>query len=93
MTVLPKNKLVWGGDWNHAMMGKEYSGSQEGRAHITKAVASLGLKIPTEQLPHRILGLLSIDHIAVGESVEVVSAERIDATGLSDHDAYVIEIA
>jgi hypothetical protein len=93
MTVLPKNKLVWGGDWNHAIMGKEFSGSHEGRAHITKAAALLGLKIPTEHLPHRILGLLSIDHIAVGASVNVVSAERIDATGLSDHDAYVIEIA
>ena len=58
------------------------------------ALASLRLIVPTADLPHRIDGLMSIDHIAVSESVEVIGKERHVATGgancLSDHDAYVV---
>jgi len=96
LKALPKRGLIWGGDWNHALAGKEYSGSQEGRTYILEAVAELNLKVQTAALPHRLPDLLSIDHIAVGRSMNVFSAERIVATDegkrLSDHDAYVLEI-
>ncbi len=57
--------LVWGGDWNHAMTGREYAGSIGGRRAILGAVEQLGLEVPTAGLPHAIDGLLTIDHIAV----------------------------
>lgn len=88
--------LVWGGDWNHALSGREYSGSAAGRAHIVTALDELGLMVPTSDLPHRIDGLLSIDHIAVHKNLGVAAADRIaavdGATHLSDHDAYVVEL-
>jgi hypothetical protein len=94
LSRLPLERLVWGGDWNHALQGREYSGSIEGRRSITAAVEKIGLSVPTAQLPHAIDGLLSIDHIAVPMESRVVSAERYvaahDGRRLSDHDAYVV---
>lgn len=88
---------VWGGDWNHALSGREWAGSMAGRHSILETVARLSLRVSTASSPHRIAGLLSIDHIAVPESWNVRSTERHRATSgnarLSDHDAYVIEVS
>lgn len=93
LRTLPQGQLVWGGDWNHALAGREWSGSAGGRTHVLAALAELRLQVPTAPLPHRVDGLSSIDHIAVGSGETVVSAERLDASGLSDHDAYVVELS
>lgn len=86
---------VWGGDWNHAITGREYAGSIAGRSGILAGVEHLGLAIATAAEPHCIDGLLSIDHIAVPASWTVKSVERhvaaADGKRLSDHDAYVVE--
>lgn len=87
---------VWGGDWNHAMSGREWSGSQHGRLSIQEALDGLGLQVPTASAPHQIDGLLSIDHIAVPAAWKVLVDEHHPATfcgaRISDHDAYVIEV-
>jgi hypothetical protein len=89
--------LVWGGDWNHALSGREYTGSQAGRASILDAVDALHLQVPTRELDHRLDGLLSIDHIALPGSWKVEDAYRVVASAagqrLSDHDAYVVTVA
>ncbi len=94
--VLPAGNTVWGGDWNHALMGREYAGSLAGRQAILDAVAALGLKVVTGDLPHRLAGLHTIDHVAVPASSTVTQAERLPMAdgrrSLSDHDAYVVEI-
>jgi hypothetical protein len=93
--ALPDGSVVWGGDWNHALSGREYAGSIGGRRHLVEAVQLLGLRVPTTELAHAIHGLLSIDHIAVPAAAAVTSATRISASvegrRLSDHDAYVVE--
>lgn len=95
--VLPRTGLVWGGDWNHALHGREYAGSTGGRTALLKAVAELGLMVPTRDLPHRLEGLLTIDHIAVGQAESVRGVDRhvpfVDGRHLSDHDAYVLATA
>lgn len=90
------DRVVWGGDWNHALTGREHAGSAGGRAAIAGALDELGLVVPTAGLPHRNDGLLSIDHVAVpkdsvGPATRIV-AEK-DGKRLSDHDAYVVEMA
>jgi hypothetical protein len=89
-------RLVWGGDWNHAVHGREFAGSIVGRKRILGAADALGLVIPTEHLPHCIDGVLSIDHIALPSTWRVTSAERVVAQAgerrLSDHDAYVVQV-
>jgi hypothetical protein len=79
------------------MSGTERAGSVAGRVAIRELVADAGLTVPTADLPHRIDGALSIDHIAVPKTWSVVSAMRLDAATdggrLSDHDAYVVEVA
>jgi hypothetical protein len=74
------------------MTGREYAGGKAGRGHIEGLLRSLGLRVPTTHLAHRIPTLLSIDHIAVPTDSVVGSATRVDATGLSDHDAYVVTL-
>jgi endonuclease/exonuclease/phosphatase family metal-dependent hydrolase len=89
------DRLVWGGDWNHALTGKEYAGSQGGRLVVLEALETLGLEPATTDLPHAIDGLLSIDHVALPAGLDGV-ATRIsvehEGKRLSDHDAYVVEL-
>ena len=77
------------------MTGREYAGSQGGRRAILGAVDELGLEVPTADLPHRIDGLLTIDHIAVPTG-RLAAALHITAEPagrrLSDHDAYLCDL-
>ena len=91
LSKLPKKDLVWGGDWNHSLIGKEHAGSIGGRNHLLDAISKLELNVPTSGLSHRGNYCQAIDHIGVPLSWTVESAKRIDARGLSDHDAYVVE--
>ncbi len=94
LTNLPTHDLVWGGDWNHALSGREYAGSAGGRHAVLAAMEELGLEAPTAELPHAIEGLLSIDHVAVPAGT-AATARRVvaehDGRRLSDHDAYVVD--
>lgn len=87
---------VWGGDWNHALLGQEFAGSVGGRRAVQATVDDLGLQVPTAELPHHLSELRSIDHVAVPGSWQILSAERVSAERdhrrLSDHDAYVVEL-
>ena len=86
---------VWGGDWNHALSGREWAGSVAGRDYLLAAVERLDLQVPTASLPHQLEDLLSIDHIAVPKSWTILATQRHRAfTGqvrISDHDAYVVD--
>lgn len=96
LRTVPRTRLVWGGDWNHSMSGREYAGSNAGRATIIEALDELLLQVPTADLAHRTAGILTIDHVAVPATSLVIGASRIVAAGppqLSDHDAYVVEFA
>jgi hypothetical protein len=97
-SVLPVDRTVWGGDWNHAVEGPEHAGSRAGREAILDAATRLGLTILTTGLAHRLDGHGTIDHLAVPSRARVVHrAERVsmeeDGRHLSDHDAYVVEVA
>lgn len=87
--------VIWGGDWNHALAGREWVGSIAGRQSLLASLERLGLQVPTASSPHRIGGLLSIDHIAIPTPWTVTATQRHRATDggtrISDHDAYVVE--
>lgn len=86
---------IWGGDWNHALHGREYAGSKAGREHLLTTLAELDLHVATAHAPHQIEGLRSIDHIAIPAawSTRVEHHSALLAEGrLSDHDAYVVEV-
>lgn len=85
---------MWGGDWNHALIGPESAGSRAGRAAIAGLAGRLGLRVPTSGLPHRLGGAQrTIDHIAVSAALPVRLAHRVPAPRLSDHDAYVVAVS
>ncbi len=97
LKTLPRKKLVWGGDWNHALTGYEVAGNKQGRKILLDAIEQMDLAVPTKDLPARINGFkgkpyYSIDHIAIPRSWPTPSARHITAKGLSDHDAYVVEV-
>ena len=89
---LPKSKLVWGGDWNHSLIGSEVAGSFDGRKHLLDALEVLGLQVPTTDLLHRNGSSKTIDHIAIQNNWIATEAKQIKAEGLSDHDAYVVDV-
>ena len=66
-----------------------------GRRAVLTALESLGLEATTTELPHRIDGLFTIDHLAVPAGLHA-QASRIDVSHagkrLSDHDMYVVEV-
>ena len=86
---------IWGGDWNHALSGREWAGSAAGRRSLLASIERLGLQVPTAASPHQIADLLSIDHIAVPSAWAVGGTQRYPAfvgdTRISDHDAYVVD--
>lgn len=92
LSGLSPTDLVWGGDWNQALDGPESTGSRGGRRHLLAAIDKLGLQVPTADLPHRLDGHLSIDHIGVPRDRRVIGVEHRTAVGLSDHDCYVVEV-
>ena len=96
-TATAGGSVVWGGDWNDALVGRDGAGTATGRESINSALDGLGLQVPTRGLPHRLASSGSIDHLAVPRADTVLSAHRIsavvDGVTLSDHDAYVVELA
>jgi hypothetical protein len=88
---------VWGGDWNHALSGREWAGSVAGRQSLLSAIERLALSVPTALSPHQIDDLLSIDHIAVPSSWQVTETRRyrafVEQNRISDHDAYTAEVS
>ncbi|HEU5038887.1 MAG TPA: endonuclease/exonuclease/phosphatase family protein [Nocardioides sp.] len=91
---VPSDRLIWGGDWNHALCGREHAGSIAGRSAILAALEKLDLVVPTADLPHHIPGLLSIDHIAVPRGTRAQAravGAMLDGRRLSDHEAYVLD--
>jgi len=93
---LPCQALIWGGDWNNSLDGRNLSGSKGAADCIMKAVKHLGLQVPTRELPHRLAELRSIDHIAVARGLQVAARRHVIAAAggerLSDHDLYWVEI-
>jgi hypothetical protein len=93
LPALRDRNLVWGGDWNQSLEGKDYAGSTGGLSHLLAAIDQLGLHVPTAALPHRIPGVCSVDHIAVPRAFQSYNACRVAAeVALSDHDLYTVEI-
>lgn len=91
LSNLPVSNLVWGGDWNDSLIGKEHAGSIGRRNHVLQTITQLELNVRTTGLSHRGDYCQAIDHIGVPLSWSVESARRVDAQELSDHDAYVVE--
>ena len=88
----PAGRLVWGGDWNQALLGRDYAGSNDGRRHLLTSIDRFKLQVPTAGLGHRKPGHASIDHIAIPHEDLATRVERIPAAAaLSDHDAYIVE--
>ena len=89
---LPPSNLVWGGDWNHSLVGSEGAGSNDGRKNLLDALEVLGLKVPTTDLLHQNGISKTIDHIAIPKAWNATGAKQVTAKGLSDHDAYVVDV-
>lgn len=83
---------VWGGDWNQELEGPVVAGCAAGRTGVEELLARWSLDVPTRALLHQ-RGGASIDHVAVRTPPMTVRSEtRVRAGGLSDHDAYVVEV-
>jgi hypothetical protein len=89
--------VVWGGDFNQALTGRETAGSLAGRRLLLEAFEALGLKAVTADADHRIAGIYAIDHVAVPTAwgpPHCRKAWPMSSTGkpLSDHALYVVDV-
>ena len=67
--------------------------SRDGRNAVNDALVGLGLRAETRDLPSRLTGLRTIDHIAVPESWSVTEVCHVPVSArLSDHDVYWAEV-
>lgn len=88
--------VVWGGDFNQALSGRDYVGSDAGRAALSKAFKHLGLRAVTVEAGGQIPPHLSIDHVAIPKGWEAgdvdVQRPQPDGRCLSDHPSYVVSV-
>jgi hypothetical protein len=92
----PDALVVWAGDFNQALAGPNYGGSNANRALLAETLDELGFEAWNATAPHAIDGLYSIDLICgrVGQPREVVRIPPVvDGRVLSDHAGYVVELA
>ena len=88
-----QERLVWGGDWNHALEGPLDGSTRRGRDRIDELLTSLGLHAPTRHEPRGVYAINSIDHVAVPDPSATAQHIVAQAGGrrLSDHDLYVVQ--
>jgi hypothetical protein len=88
--------IVWGGDFNQALSGRERAGSDLGRAALLNAFTRLGLRAVTLDASGQDAQHRSIDHIAIpsGWGSRAVKVQRPQAEHrlLSDHPSYVVGV-
>lgn len=89
--------VIWGGDFNQALSGRDYVGTSSGRERLREAFESLDLQAPTDGLPAHIDIHPAIDHIAIPKDwivkVPPSLARPEHATKrLSDHALYRVEV-
>jgi hypothetical protein len=88
--------VVWGGDFNQALSGRDYVGSDAGRAALSKAFKHLGLRAVTVETDGQIPPHQSIDHLAIpqgwGSGTVEVRRHESDGRFLSDHPSYVVSV-
>lgn len=88
--------VLWGGDFNQALSGREYVGSRDGRAKLQEACSVLGLTVVTAQAVGSLDGMAAIDHLAISRELQalsvVVHRPVADGRTLSDHPAYLADL-
>lgn len=88
--------IVWGGDFNQALSGRERAGSDVGRAALLSAFARLGLRAVTVDANGQDAHHRAINHIAIpaGWRSRQVKVQRPQSERklLSDHPSYVVSV-
>jgi hypothetical protein len=90
--------VLWGGDFNQALIGRDYVGTLQGRAALLRAFDDMGLQVPTQYLRAQIEEHPAIDHIAIPSGWPVAAppgthVPTYEGRALSDHALYLVETA
>lgn len=89
--------VVWAGDFNQSVSGRNAGGSNERRALLIETLASLGMTAWNGEAAHAQSGLCSVDLICGPAACPLTAQGRIDpardGVTLSDHAGYWVEIA
>lgn len=91
----PGEDVIWGGDFNQGLVGRDYVGTTRGRQSLKRTFEDLGLRVPTMHQPAQIETHPAIDHIAVpaywdGPAETQVHRPKLDGRFLSDHALYLV---
>lgn len=96
LEAMEDDLVVWGGDFNQELSGRDSVGSSVGRQALDSAFKTLELRVLTEDRLTMAGDAHPIDHIAVPRHLNHLSARWLLPTAsrraLSDHPAYLAEI-
>ena len=92
----PGEDVIWGGDFNQALTGRNYVGTLQGRSDLSTALDRLGLQAATANLPALGLTQPAIDHIAIPSTWSVRGNPNVhrptrNEKPLSDHALYLVD--
>lgn len=88
----PEALVVWAGDFNQALGGPNFGGSDRGRRLLREALDALDFVAWNAEAGHAAEGLCAIDLVCGPRGREVVAVERIPPGQESDHAGYVVEL-
>lgn len=88
--------VLWMGDFNQSVSGKNFGGSNDRRDLLNKTLESLGMIAWNGEAAHAMSGLCAVDLICAPKGCEVTEQGRIDPVQgkltMSDHAGYWIEL-
>lgn len=88
--------VLWVGDFNQSVSGKNFGGSNERRNLLNKTLESLGMIAWNCEAAHAMSGLYAVDLICGPKDCDVTEQGRIDPMQgkltMSDHAGYWIEL-
>ena len=92
----PKHVVIWAGDFNQTLSGRNQGGSAAKREALLRAIDKLGLKAWNAGAAHAADGLHAIDLICGPREVAINRQGRIDpvldGVTMTDHAGYWVEI-
>lgn len=88
--------VIWAGDFNQSLVGRNSAGSAVRRAALAKSLANLGLTAWNEAAAHARRGMCAIDLICGPKEYKPIRQGRIHpilrGIAMSDHAGYWVEV-
>ena len=92
----PDRMIIWAGDFNQSLVGRNLTGSKSGREQLSSALKHLDLVAWNSNAPHSRTDMCAIDLVCGPDVDRIPRIELIpthqEGRKLSDHMGYVVQL-